>query len=145
MHSKVDQATMQLDPRGPASIPCAVLRRQVSTYFVSEAVEKRAQDLPLALGFKECSRTTCLALGFDGPYRFAQFVPYFVVPTVPFPSPFFQDFLCKVFLHFQGSKLIELKRLIDAAGGGRDLRHCVYSVITSEADWGWGPWGWGGW
>ena len=54
-----------------ASIPCAVLRRQVSTYFVSEAVEKRAQDLPLALGFKECSRTTCLALGFDGPYRFA--------------------------------------------------------------------------
>eukprot|EP00435_Cladocopium_sp_Y103_P049415 s1818_g14.t3 len=43
-----------------------------------------------------------------------------------------EDFLCKVFLHFQGSKLIELKRLIDAAGGGRDLRHCVYSVITSE-------------
>ena len=72
--------------------------------------------------------------------RFTQLVPYFLVPTVPFPSPFFQDFLCKVFLHFQGSKLTELKRLIDAAGGGRDLRHCVYSVITSEAGWGWGGW-----
>lgn len=63
----------------------------------------------------------------------------------PFP---FQDFLCKVFLHFQGSKLIELKRLIDAAGGGRDLRHCVYSVITSEAAsgiWGMGMGGGMGW
>ena len=43
-----------------------------------------------------------------------------------------KELLCKIFLHFKGSELIELKRLIDAAGGGHDLRHAVYSVITYE-------------
>eukprot|EP00434_Breviolum_minutum_P041070 symbB.v1.2.036528.t1/scaffold5180.1/size30082/4 len=43
-----------------------------------------------------------------------------------------EELLCKIFLHFKGSELIELKRLIDAAGGGHDLRHAVYSVITYE-------------
>ncbi len=43
-----------------------------------------------------------------------------------------KELLCNIFLHFKGSELIELKRLVDAAGGGHDLRHAVYSVITYE-------------
>ncbi|CAK9029929.1 unnamed protein product [Durusdinium trenchii] len=44
-----------------------------------------------------------------------------------------EDFLLKIFLHFRGKELLELKRLVDAAGGGRDLRNTVYTVITHEA------------
>ena len=38
-----------------------------------------------------------------------------------------------VLRRFRGSELLELKRLVDAGGSGRDLRSTVYSVITHEA------------
>ncbi|CAE7875116.1 unnamed protein product [Symbiodinium sp. KB8] len=40
--------------------------------------------------------------------------------------------LCKLILRSESKELLELKRLVDAAGGGRDLRHLIYSVISDQ-------------
>eukprot|EP00439_Symbiodinium_sp_Y106_P052817 s3443_g7.t1 len=40
--------------------------------------------------------------------------------------------LCKLILRSENKELLELKRLVDAAGGGRDLRHLLYSVISDQ-------------
>ncbi|CAE7338442.1 unnamed protein product [Symbiodinium sp. CCMP2456] len=40
--------------------------------------------------------------------------------------------LCKLILRSESKELLELKRLVDAAGGGRDLRHLIYSIISDQ-------------
>lgn len=40
--------------------------------------------------------------------------------------------LCQLLLAAGGSGLVELKRLIDAAGGGRDLRYVVFTAVSNS-------------
>ncbi|CAJ1414210.1 unnamed protein product [Effrenium voratum] len=43
-----------------------------------------------------------------------------------------EDLLCKLFLRASGEDLLELKKLVDAAGGGRDLRETVFTVVAQQ-------------